>query len=132
MSDKTGDVDYYLSQSGLDSEREKEIGQHIGYRYDVNLVPDYQRLTPFLKRYVETMGWTDLNWLEDVHMGYEEGRPAVFDRNINGWVSVPADLELPDNPAGPRHARPRAAGEVPDVAPPPHGRPQRGVSEVLG
>jgi len=27
MSDKTGDVDYYLSQSGLDSEREKEIGR---------------------------------------------------------------------------------------------------------
>ena len=97
MSDKTGDVDYFLSQSGLDSEREKEIGQHIGYRYDVNLVPDYARLTPFLKRYIETMGWTDLNWLEDVHMGYEEGRPAVFDRNINGWVSVPENLELPDN-----------------------------------
>ena len=97
MSDKTGDVDYYLSQSGLDSEREKEIGQHIGYRYDVNLVPDYERLTPFLARYIETMGWTDLNWLEDVHMGYEEGRPAVFDRNINGWVTVPQDLELPDN-----------------------------------
>ena len=97
MSDKTGDVDYYLSQSGLDSEREKEIGQHIGYRYDVNLVPDYERLTPFLARYVETMGWPDLNWLEDVHMGYEEGRPAVFDRNINGWVTVPEDLELPDN-----------------------------------
>ena len=97
MSDKTGDVDYFLSQSGLDSEREKEIGQHIGYRYDVNLVPDYARLTPFLKRYIETMSWTDLNWLEDVHMGYEEGRPAVFDRNINGWVSVPENLELPDN-----------------------------------
>ena len=97
MSDKTGDVDYYLSQSGLDSEREKEIGQHIGYRYDVNLVPDYERLTPFLKRYVETMGWNDLNWLEDIHMGYEEGRPAVFDRNINGWVTVPEDLALPDN-----------------------------------
>ena len=60
-------------------------------------MPDYGRLTPFLKRYIETMGWTDLNWLEDVHMGYEEGRPAVFDRNINGWVSVPENLELPDN-----------------------------------
>ena len=132
MSDKTGDVDYFLSQSGLDSEREKEIGQHIGYRYDVNLVPDYQRLTPFLKHYIETMGWTDLNWLEDVHMGYEEGRPAVFDRNINGWVSVPEEPGAARQSAGPRHARPRAAGEVPDVPPPPHGRPQRGVSEVLG
>ena len=90
-------VDQFRTGEGLDSEREKEIGQHIGYRYDVNLVPDYERLTPFLKTYMETMGWDDLNWLEDVHMGYEEGRPAVFDRNINGWVRVPEDIELPDN-----------------------------------
>ena len=91
------DVDYYLKSTGLDSEREKDIGQHIGYRYDVNLLPDYDRLTPFLKTYIETMGWSDLNWLEDVHMGYEESRPAVFDRNINGWVTVPEDMALPDN-----------------------------------
>jgi hypothetical protein len=94
---KPGDVDHFITSDGLDSEREKEIGQHIGYRYDVNLVPDYGRLTPFLEKYLEIMGWEDLNWLEDVHMGYEEGRPAVFDRNINGWVSVPGDMELPDN-----------------------------------
>ncbi len=90
-------VDQFISGDGLDSEREKEIGQHIGYRYDVNLVPDYDRLTPFLQRYLELMGWEDLNWLEDVHMGYEEGHAAVFDRNINGWVRVPDDIELPDN-----------------------------------
>ena len=54
-------------------------------------------MTPFLKDYVEKMGWQDLNWLEDVHMGYEESRPAVFDRNINGWVTVPEDIDLPDN-----------------------------------
>ena len=35
------------TRMGLSSEREKEIGQHIGYRYDVNLVPDYNRITPF-------------------------------------------------------------------------------------
>ena len=81
----------------LDSEREKEIGQHIGYRYDVNLVPDYDQLTPFLKSYMEVMGWSDLNWLEDVHLGYEEGQPAVFDRNINGWVQIPDSIELPNN-----------------------------------
>ena len=91
------DIDHFLKGDGLDSEREKTIGQHIGYRYDVNLLPDYDRLTPFLKRYIEMMGWDDLNWLEDVHMGYEEGRPAVFDRNINGWVTVPEDIKLPDN-----------------------------------
>jgi len=44
--------------------REKMIGQHIGYRYDVNLLPDYKKITPFLKKYVEYMGWDDLNWLE--------------------------------------------------------------------
>ncbi len=91
------DVDRTIKGTDTDSEREQEIGQHIGYRYDVNLVPDYSRLSPFLEKYLETMGWEDLNWLEDVHMGYEEGRPAVFDRNINGWVSIPENMELPDN-----------------------------------
>jgi hypothetical protein len=91
------DPDRYLNTEGLDSEREKDIGQHIGYRYDVNLLPDYSRLTPFLKKYMEIMGWDDLNWLEDVHMGYEEGRPAVFDRNINGWVTIPGYMKVPEN-----------------------------------
>ena len=91
-------VDQFLEDAaGLDSEREKEIGQHIGYRYDVNLVPDYDRITPFLEAYMELMGWDDLNWLEDVHMGYEDGMAAVFDRNINGWVRVPETMALPDN-----------------------------------
>ena len=93
----TENVNQFLESDGLDTDREKDIGQHIGYRYDVNLVPDYSRITPFLKKYIEVMGWRDLNWLEDVHLGYEEGRPAVFDRNINGWVSVPENIELPDN-----------------------------------
>ena len=92
------DVNQFLTdKDGLGSEREKEIGQHIGYRYDVNLVPDYQRITPFLQEYMEIMGWDDLNWLEDVHMGYEDGKAAVFDRNINGWVRVPDSIALPDN-----------------------------------
>ena len=43
------------------------------------------------------MGWSDLNWLEDVHLGYEEGQPAVFDRNVNGWVRVPDSIKLPNN-----------------------------------
>ena len=92
------DVDQFLSDApGLDSEREKDIGQHIGYRYDVNMTPDYDRITPFLTKYIEVMGWSDLNWLEDVHLGYEAGQPAVFDRNINSWVQIPDTIELPDN-----------------------------------
>ena len=81
----------------MESSREKMIGQHIGYRYDVNLLPDYKKVTPFLKKYIEHMGWDDLNWLEDVHMGYEEGRPAVFCRNANGWVTIPKKIKLPDS-----------------------------------
>ena len=83
--------------AGIKTAREKMIGQHIGYRYDVNLLPDYNRLTPFLKKYIENMGWDDLNWLEDVHMGYENGKPAVFDRNVNGWVTAPKNMKLPKN-----------------------------------
>ena len=97
MSGNKENLDRFLTTDGLDQTREKEIGQHIGYRYDVNLLPDYSRLTPFLKKYIELMGWDDLNWLEDVHMGYEEGRAAVFDRNLNGWVTVPQNIALPDN-----------------------------------
>ena len=91
------DINQFLEGDGVDSEREKIIGQHIGYRYDVNLVPDMERCTPFLRKYMEVMGWSDLNWLEDVHMGYEESNAAVFDRNINGWVTIPENIELPDN-----------------------------------
>ena len=50
------DVDHFIKGGGIDSEREKTIGQHIGYRYDVNLLPDYDRMTPFLKKYIEVMG----------------------------------------------------------------------------
>ena len=81
--------------AGIKTAREKMIGQHIGYRYDVNLLPDYERLTPFLKKYIESLGLDDLNWLEDVHMGYENGKPAVFDRNVNGWVTAPKNMKLP-------------------------------------
>ena len=81
--------------SGIKTAREKMIGQHIGYRYDVNLLPDYNRLTPFLKKYIEHMGCDDLNWVEDVHMGDEAGKPAVFDRNVNGWVTTPPNMKLP-------------------------------------
>ena len=94
---KVTELDTTLRSVESTSERADEIGQHIGYRYDVNLIPDYKLLTPFLKKYIEFMGWEDLNWLEDVHMGYEENQPAVFDRNINGCVQLPVDMKLPDD-----------------------------------
>ncbi len=95
MSNK--EEEFVVGADGLDTDREKDIGQHIGYRYDVNLVPDLKFITPFLQKYIDKMGWKDLNWLEDVHMGYEEDQAAVFDRNINGWVTIPDSIKLPDN-----------------------------------
>src|ERR1700737_1091923 len=91
------DIDRFLHTDGLERAREREIGQSWGYRYDVNLLPDHARLTPFLRNYMEIMGWDDLIWLEDVHMGYEEGRAAVFAPNPHGWIPVPANISLPDN-----------------------------------
>jgi hypothetical protein len=54
------DIDRHIKSDGLEQEREKEIGQHIGYRYDVNLVPDLDLLTPFLKKYLEIMAGFEL------------------------------------------------------------------------
>lgn len=85
------------ASSAAADERPLQAGPHPGYAYDVNLLPDYSRLTPFLRNYMEAMGWKDLNWLEDIHLGYQEGRPAVFDRNINGWVMIPEEMKLPED-----------------------------------
>jgi len=95
MSNK--EEEFVVGDDGLGTDREKDIGQHIGYRYDVNLVPDLKFITTFLQEYIDKMGWKDLNWLEDIHMGYEGDQAAVFDRNINGWVTIPDSIKLPDN-----------------------------------
>ena len=95
MSNK--EEEFVVGADGLGTDREKDIGQHIGYRYDVNLVPDLKFITTFLQEYIDKMGWKDLNWLEDIHMGYEGDQAAVFDRNINGWVTIPDTIKLPDN-----------------------------------
>ena len=63
----------------------------------LKLAAIYSRPMPFLKKYMGTMGWNDPNWLEDVHLGYQENRSGLLDRNTNGWVSLPEGLELPDN-----------------------------------
>ncbi len=60
-------------------------------------MPDMDRCTPYLKAYVAKMNWSDLNWMEDVHMGYEEDTAAVFDRNINGSLTIPDAIDLPNN-----------------------------------
>ena len=80
---------------------------------------------------MEFMGWDDLNWLEDVHMGYEAGEPAIFDRNINGWVRIPKYDGAARQSAGPRHAGARAARALSDLAASSSNAAEQGVSEVL-
>ena len=46
---KTKEIKGQLGKKA-ETAREKMIGQSIGYRYDVNLLPDYKNLTPFLKK----------------------------------------------------------------------------------
>jgi len=53
---KTVKVKKTSKDSGIKTAREKMIGQHIGYRYDVNLLPDYKRITPFFKKIYRTYG----------------------------------------------------------------------------
>ncbi len=38
--------------------REKMIGQTIGYRYDVNLLPDYKRLHTIIERILDDISFT--------------------------------------------------------------------------
>ena len=43
-----------LVPEDLGTNREKEIGQHIGYRYDVNLVPDLEIYNSLFARNILT------------------------------------------------------------------------------
>ena len=56
----------------------KQFPAASGYRYDVNLLSGADGLTPYLREYLDFMGWKDLNWLEDVHMGFEDGPSGGF------------------------------------------------------
>ena len=77
------------------------------------------------------MGWDDLNWLEDIHMGYEEGAPAVFDRNNNGWVRIPSSIDLPDNQQDRDMIARELLDQVSDVPGPSDGCSEQGLSQVL-
>ena len=92
------DVDKYLKdRTGSTPRASRRSASTSATATTSTFCPTTAASRPYLKDYIEFMGWDDLNWLEDVHMGYEEGRPAIFDRNINGWVRIPKEMKLPDN-----------------------------------
>ena len=63
---------------GIDTE--ELTGQTFPYQFDRSLVDDVDLLAA-------TPG-EDLNWLEDVHLMYEDDVPAVFDRYTNAFLKI--------------------------------------------
>ena len=59
-------------------------GKRFAYQEDLSLVEDIDldELTP----------GEDLNWLEDIHLLEEDGKPAVFDRYSNSFLKIYFDI----------------------------------------
>jgi len=63
---------------GIDTE--ELTGRTFPYQFDSSLVEDVDLVA-------ETPG-ADINWLEDIHLMYEDGVPAVFDRYTNAFLKI--------------------------------------------
>ena len=68
---------------GIDTE--ELTGRTFPYQFDRSLVEDVDLIAA-------TPG-ADINWLEDVHLMYEDGMPAVFDRYTNAFLKI--HFEIP-------------------------------------
>jgi hypothetical protein len=69
---------------GIDTE--ELTGRTFPYQFDRSLVDDVDLVA-------ETPG-EDINWLEDIHLMYEDAVPAVFDRYTNAFLKI--HFEIPD------------------------------------
>jgi hypothetical protein len=63
---------------GIDTE--ELTGRTFPYQFDRSLVDDVDLIAA-------TPG-EDLNWLEDIHLLEEDGKPAVFDRYSNSFLKI--------------------------------------------
>jgi hypothetical protein len=68
---------------GIDTE--ELTGRTFPYQFDSALVEDVDLIAA-------TPG-EDINWLEDIHLMYEDGMPAVFDRYTNAFLKI--HFEIP-------------------------------------
>ena len=133
MTDRE-DVDHFLkSGRRCASDREKQIGQHIGYRVQRQSgTPVYRRrLTPFLKQYIEVMGWDVIELAGRRAHGVRGGQAGGRGRNINGSVQVPENMRTPspDCPAGPQTMRATADQARADLGATAAGRSQESVAK---
>src|SRR6185437_3802343 len=69
----------------IGSETEERTGRTFPYQFDRSLVDDVDLIAA-------TPG-EDINWLEDIHLMYEDGVPAVFDRYTNAFLKI--HFEIP-------------------------------------
>src|SRR6516162_2449317 len=84
MAHDTKDSQPHLSTKiGIDTE--ELTGRTFPYQFDRSLVEDVDLVAA-------TPG-EDINWLEDVHLMYEDGVPAVFDRYTNAFLKI--HFEIP-------------------------------------
>lgn len=70
-------------KAGIDTE--ELTGRTFPYQFDRSLVDDVDLVAA-------TPG-EDINWLEDIHLMYEDGVPAVFDRYTNAFLKI--HFEIP-------------------------------------
>lgn len=68
---------------GIDTE--ELTGRTFPYQFDMSLVEDVDLVAATPGR--------DINWLEDIHLMYEDGVPAVFDRYSNAFLKI--HFEIP-------------------------------------
>jgi len=79
----TGAAQRLSAKAGIDTE--ELTGRTFPYQFDRSLVEDVDLVA-------ETPG-ADINWLEDIHLMYEDGVPAVFDRYTNAFLKI--HFEIP-------------------------------------
>ena len=94
-----GDGPHLSTKIGIDTE--ELTGRTFPYQFDRSLVEDVDLIAA-------TPG-EDINWLEDIHLMYEDGVPAVFDRYTNAFLKI--HFEIPRRPGG--RVRPQGADQAP-------------------
>src|SRR5258708_6374160 len=83
MADELGSAPRLSIKIGIDTE--ELTGRTCPYQFDRSLVDDVDLVAA-------TPGG-DINWLEDIHLMYEDGVPAVFDRYTNAFLKI--HFEIP-------------------------------------
>lgn len=82
-TDPASGVRRLTTKIGIDTE--ELTGRTFPYQFDRSLVEDVDLVAATPGR--------DINWLEDIHLMYEDGVPAVFDRYTNAFLKI--HFEIP-------------------------------------